>query len=144
MENENQIDLKALREEKGLSFQELADAINISENFYRKIERKVVSLTAAIAEKLSAFYQIPIQPYFIDPSSVDIKHRVKNNNNDDTVPSKGLLDIAPSVSYSKSLNDYLKKKNMNLARQLTKLYKALSDIEQVISDAEFCDEEDIY
>lgn len=41
-QNAQLIDLRALREEKGLSFKEIADAIGVTENFYRKIERKIV------------------------------------------------------------------------------------------------------
>lgn len=80
MEDTNQnaqlIDLRALREEKGLSFKEIADAIGVTENFYRKIERKIVSLTAPIAERISNYYQMTIEPY-IDPKTIEVKHREK-------------------------------------------------------------------
>lgn len=145
MEDTNQnaqlIDLKALREEKGLSFKEISDAIGVTENFYRKIERKIVSLTAPIAERISNYYQMKIEPYFIDPKTIEVKHREKKTEE----PKKGLLEITSNnYSPAKSLNDVLKKKNMSLAKQLTKLYKTLTDIEQVISDAEVDSEEDLF
>lgn len=143
MDDPSNIDLKALREEKGLSFKEISDALGISDNFYRKIERKVVSLTAAIAEKLSSFYQMKIEPYFIDPKTVEIKHREKKHSVDET--KRNLLDISSdNVSQARALNEVLKRKNMNLAKQLTKLYKTLTEIEQVISDAEAESEEDVF
>lgn len=143
MDDPSKIDLKALREEKGLSFKEISDALGISDNFYRKIERKVVSLTAAIAEKLSSFYQMKIEPYFIDPKTVEIKHREKKHSVDET--KRNLLDISSdNVSPARALNEVLKRKNMNLAKQLTKLYKTLTEIEQVISDAEAESEEDVF
>lgn len=143
MDDPSKIDLKALREEKGLSFKEISDALGISDNFYRKIERKVVSLTAAIAEKLSSFYQMKIEPYFIDPKTVEIKHREKKHSVDET--KRNLLDISSdNVSQARALNEVLKRKNMNLAKQLTKLYKTLTEIEQVISDAEAESEEDVF
>lgn len=143
MDEPSKIDLKALREEKGLSFKEISDALGISDNFYRKVERKVVSLTASIAEKLSAFYQMKIEPYFIDPKTVEIKHREKKNSVDET--KRNLLDISSdNMSPARALNEVLKRKNMNLAKQLTKLYKTLTEIEQVISDAEAESEEDVF
>lgn len=145
MEDTNQnaqlIDLKGLREEKGLSFREIADAIGVTENFYRKIERKIVSLTAPIAERISNYYQMTIEPYFIDPKTVEVKHREKKTEE----PKKGLLEITSNnYSPAKALNDVLKKKNMSLAKQLTRLYKTLTDIEQVISEAEVDSEEDLF
>lgn len=143
MDEPSKIDLKALREEKGLSFKEISDALGISDNFYRKVERKVVSLTASIAEKLSSFYQMKIEPYFIDPKTVEIKHREKKNSVDET--KRNLLDISSdNISPARALNEVLKRKNMNLAKQLTKLYKTLTEIEQVISDAEAESEEDVF
>lgn len=143
MDEPSKIDLKALREEKGLSFKEISDALGISDNFYRKVERKVVSLTASIAEKLSSFYQMKIEPYFIDPKTVEIKHREKKHSVDET--KRNLLDISSdNVSQARALNEVLKRKNMNLAKQLTKLYKTLTEIEQVISDAEAESEEDVF
>lgn len=143
MDEPSKIDLKALREEKGLSFKEISDALGISDNFYRKVERKVVSLTASIAEKLSSFYQMKIEPYFIDPKTVEIKHREKKNSVDET--KRNLLDISSdNMSPARALNEVLKRKNMNLAKQLTKLYKTLTEIEQVISDAEAESEEDVF
>ena len=142
MDEPSKIDLKALREEKGLSFKEISDALGISDNFYRKVERKVVSLTENMAEKLSSFYQMKIEPYFIDPKTVDIKHREKKSV-DET--KRNLLDISSdNLSPARALNEILKRKNMNLAKQLTKLYKTLTEIEQVISDAEAESEEDVF
>ncbi len=143
MDEAHKIDLKVLREDKGLSFKELSEALGISENFYRKIERQVVSLTAAIAEKLSSFYQIKIEPYFIDSKIVEIKHRKKKPSVDGT--KNNILNISSdSISPTRTLNGVLKRKNMNLAKQLTKLYKTLTEIEQVISDAEIELEEDVF
>ena len=143
MDEPSKIDLKALREEKGLSFKEISDALGISDNFYRKVERKVVSLTENMAEKLSSFYQMKIEPYFIDPKTVEIKHREKKNSVDET--KRNLLDISSdNMSPARALNEVLKRKNMNLAKQLTKLYKTLTEIEQVISDAEAESEEDVF
>lgn len=140
-QNAQLIDLRALREEKGLSFKEIADAIGVTENFYRKIERKIVSLTAPIAERISNYYQMTIETYFIDPKTIEVKHREKKAEE----PKKGLLEITSNnYSPAKSLNDVLKKKNMSLAKQLTRLYKTLTDIEQVISEAEVDSEEDLF
>jgi len=106
-QNAQSIDLKALREEKGLSFKEIADAIGVTENFYRKIERKIVSLTAPIAERVSNYYQMKIEPYFIDPKTIEVKHREKKAEE----PKKGLLEITSNnYSPAKSLNDVLKEK----------------------------------
>ena len=102
-----------------------------------------MSLTASIAEKLSSFYQMKIEPYFIDPKTVEIKHREKKNSVDET--KRNLLDISSdNISPARALNEVLKRKNMNLAKQLTKLYKTLTEIEQVISDAEAESEEDVF
>ena len=54
-ENPEDIDLLGIREKFGYTFEQVAESIGITDAYYRKVEKKWVSLTDNVASKLSEF-----------------------------------------------------------------------------------------
>lgn len=73
--------LKQLREQKGLSRGQIADALNVSDGFISQIERGVSGITLETAATLSLLYHVPIDDLILDTGyalpEIQIDKRIK-------------------------------------------------------------------
>ena len=83
-ENPEDIDLLGIREKFGYTYEQVADGIGISDTYYRKVEKKLVSLTENVASKISQFYGFEIKPYTI--KSVPKDKLIKREDDSKTKP----------------------------------------------------------
>lgn len=125
-ENPEDIDLLGIREKFGYTFEQVADGIGISDTYYRKVEKKLVSLTENVASKLSEFYGFEIKPYTIKPVPKDklIKREDDSKNKQNTIPDD------PEMK----LHLALKKKHSELASKIVARYEVLNRIREIITD----------
>ena len=125
-ENPEDIDLLGIREKFGYTFEQVAESIGITDAYYRKVEKKWVSLTDNVASKLSEFYGFEIKPYTIKPVPKDklIKREDDSKNKQNTIPDD------PEMK----LHLALKKKHSELASKIVARYEVLNRIRDIITD----------
>ena len=126
-ENPEDIDLKGIREHFGFTFEQVADGIGITDNYYRKVERKWTGLTENIASKLSQFYGFEILPYTI--KSQPKEKPIKNEEIQNQSINKKVIDTP-----EKRLHLALKKKHSELANKIVARYEAINVIKEMIND----------
>ena len=125
-ENPEDIDLLGIREKFGYTFEQVADGIGISDTYYRKVEKKLVSLTENVASKISQFYGFEIKPYSI--KSVPKDKLVKREDDSKTKPYT--IPDDPEMK----LHLALKKRHSELASKIVARYEALNQIRDIISE----------
>lgn len=125
-ENPEDIDLLGIREKFGYTFEQVADGIGISDTYYRKVEKKLVSLTENVASKISQFYGFEIKPYTI--KSVPKDKLVKREDDSKTKPYS--IPDDPEMK----LHLALKKRHSELASKIVARYEALNQIRDIISE----------
>lgn len=125
-ENPEDIDLLGIREKFGYTYEQVAEGIGISDTYYRKVEKKLVSLTENVASKISQFYGFEIKPYTIKPVPKDklIKREDDSKNKQNTIPDD------PEMK----LHLALKKKHSELASKIVARYEVLNRIREIITD----------
>ena len=125
-ENPEDIDLLGIREKFGYTFEQVADGIGISDTYYRKVEKKLVSLTENVASKISQFYGFEIKPYTI--KSVPKDKLIKREDDSKTKPYT--IPDDPEMK----LHLALKKRHSELASKIVARYEALNQIRDIISE----------
>ena len=128
---EQNINFEELRLKVGLSQEDIAQLLEITVSYYRKIEKGYVGVTVPIAKKLSEFYQMEIKPTtarFVDPDEVKVKAIEEVN----IIPSKK-VDLV-TESPNKILNKALKQKHKRLANKLVWYYQKVADIRDIIDE----------
>ena len=126
-ENPEDIDLKGIREHFGFTFEQVAEGIGITDNYYRKVERKWTGLTENIASKLSQFYGFEILPYTI--KSQPKEKPIKNEEIQNQSITKKVIDTP-----EKRLHLALKKKHSELANKIVARYEAINVMKEMIND----------
>lgn len=124
--NPEDIDLLGIREKFGYTFEQVADGIGISDTYYRKVEKKLVSLTENVASKISQFYGFEIKPYTI--KSVPKDKLIKREDDSKTKPYT--IPDDPEMK----LHLALKKRHSELASKIVARYEALNQIRDIISE----------
>jgi len=129
-DNSQHLDFKAMREKVGISFEDMASLLDITENYYRKIEKGYVGVTGPIARKLSEFYQMDIKPFSIK----DEENKIKLDKSDAsaTLPSKKVDLVLESPN--KKLNRALKIKHQKLANTLVWYYQKVAEIRSILDE----------
>ncbi len=125
------IDFEKLREKVGISQAEMATLLDITESYYRKIEKGYVGLTVPIAKKLSEFYQMEIKPSTVRGMDLD-EMKVKSIEEVNVIPTKK-VDLV-TESPNKLLNKALKQKHQKLANKLVWYYQKVADIRDIIDE----------
>ena len=125
-ENPEDIDLQGIREKLGYTSEQISLGIGITDAYYKKVEKKWVSLTDNVASKLSEFYGFEIKPYTIKPVPKDklIKREDDSKNKQNTIPDD------PEMK----LHLALKKKHSELASKIVARYEVLNRIRDIITD----------
>lgn len=125
-ENPEDIDLKGIREHFGFTFEQVAEGIGITDNYYRKVERKWTGLTENIASKLSQFYGFEILPY-------TFKSQLKEKPiKTEDIQNQSITNKADTPE--KRLHLALKKKHSELANKIVARYEAINVMKEMIND----------
>ena len=130
--NPQQLDFKAMREKVGVTFEDMANLLEITESYYKKIESGYVGLSAPIARKLSEFYQMDIVPFIVKNEEDKIPIKIDKNDAASSLPSKKMDLVLESPN--KKLNKALKIKHQKLANTLVWYYQKVAEIKTIIDE----------
>jgi transcriptional regulator with XRE-family HTH domain len=123
------------REEMNISPKQVAEAIGISEEYYKKTEKKIAPITEVSAEKLSAFYQTNIRTIKRDRHAIKPKRSYKTIQ--DVIPKRKPEEPDFAEPQYKVLNRELKRQNKILAQEIIRLSNI---IEKILTIGETVDE----